>query len=136
MDLNDLQQVQEEEIENETDGHKSKEIITKEIVEGEFDDINDDEKIKEDEPKLPLTSLKGLAELDCCVTVIDASNMLAQLNSIKRVQVNSPFPPIFNCGQQHSLSKSNSPLHVYRIQTYVQKRFGITSSSGLEIECL
>lgn len=34
-----------------------------------------------------LTSLKGLAELDCCVTVVDASNMIAQLNSIQRVKV-------------------------------------------------
>ena len=34
-------------------------------------------------------SLKGLAELDCCVTVVDASNLITQLNSIKRVQVGS-----------------------------------------------
>ena len=34
-------------------------------------------------------SLKGLAELDCCVTVVDASNLITHLNSIKRVQVGS-----------------------------------------------
>lgn len=43
-------------------------------------------------PVAKYTSLKDLAALDCCVTVVDASNLLAHLNSIKQVKVKTLLP--------------------------------------------
>ena len=58
------------------------------------------------ESEFEITSLKGLAYLDCCLTVCDASNIMNQHKSIKRVQVGSPrsvMSRTFLCNNSNSL---------------------------------
>ena len=63
--------------------------IEAEVLENEGTD-QDDEPKDGSESEFEITSLKGLAYLDCCLTVCDASNIMNQHKSIKRVQVGTP----------------------------------------------